>query len=546
MFQVSSYKSETVEAAQKMEMVLQYQADHTRLIRHLFQLFQDGETYGVGALRTLWRTKHQKRTIWRQQPNFGFFNIQLGGKKVKVRENRTVYEGNEIGAIDPYMFFPDPRVPMAEVNEKGEYVFWRTFQGKHLLKRQELEGGLNWVDWAGQLPGPTSGISTGEESARALISGGRANPGNWNAAESGHRTGGVEYAQVDQGSVDIIPAELGLSRSERPEKWIFTILNKKIVAQAAPLDLDHDRHPVVVSEPYTMGYGFGHPGIADYLGDTQDTVSWFINSHIQNVRTALNNMWLYDPSKVEEQDLKKPGPGKLIRLKRAAFGQDVRQAVQQLPVADVTRGHIQDLELFMRLGDALSAVTDNIRGLQDSGGRKTATEVRTSGEAAASRLAAHTRLISAQAGTDLTEMMSLNTQQMLSEAFYLSIVGRDGQQVPLRIDPEHVVGDFYYPVHDGTLPLDRVAMLDVWKELFLGIASDPELRQGYDMPKIFDFIAELGGARNLDSFKLNIQPNAAVAAQAQAGNVVPLGGPGASGQINAQPNPPAARAAGGP
>ena len=57
---------------------------------------------------------------------------------------------------------------------------------------------------------------------------------------------------------------------------------------------------------------------------------------------------------------------------------------------------------IMKLGDSLSSVNDNLRGVQASGGRKTATEVRTSGEAGASRLAAHSTLISAQAIVDLT------------------------------------------------------------------------------------------------------------------------------------------------
>ena len=38
----------------------------------------------------------------------------------------------------------------------------------------------------------------------------------------------------------------------------------------------------------------------------------------------------------------------------------------------------------MKLADMLSAVNDNLKGIQDSGGRKTATEVRTSNESGSS------------------------------------------------------------------------------------------------------------------------------------------------------------------
>lgn len=517
MFQVGSNKKETAMAAQMMEMVLQYQGDHTRLIKHLFQFLQDGETYGLGVLRTQWKKETALRTVWRQSPGF----LGIGSSSQKVREQRTVYEGNEVCSIDPFMFFPDPRVPIQLVNTKGEFVFWRSFDGKHMLLREESAGRLKWVNAAKLLQrsaSTTSGVGD-NNSNRHLASGGDPVAGMTDDAAKGNKN----VYQVDQGCVEIIPAELGLGASEKVEKWIFTILNKNQIVQAEQMDADHGKHPVVVSEPYTNGYGFGNMGMSDYLGPMQDTVSWFINSHIHNVRTAMNNMFVVDPSMVEIKDLKEPGDGKLIRLKRAAYGQDVRAAIQQLPVQDVTRGHVTDLQLFMKMGDMLSSVTDNIRGLQDSGGRKTATEVRTSGEAAASRLAAHARLVSAQSLTDLTEQQVLNTQQNLSDEFYITIVGQQGLDTPIRVSPEMLVGDFTYPIHDGTLPLDRVAMLDVWKEIFLAVAQDQELRSQYNVPKIFEFVAELGGARNIDQFKMSAASPEMIAQQTQAGNMVPVG-----------------------
>jgi hypothetical protein len=517
--------------------------------------------YGLGVLKCLWNVEQKMRTVYRNQPRYGFLNIPLGSERVKTREMRTTYEGNAIESVDPFMFFPDPKVPMTEVNRRGEFVFWRDYHGRHVLKRAEANGEIKYVDYAGPLPKPNASFA-GADSARDLISQGRAFPGQDSEAGRGYlgqTKNTVDYVQVDQGTIEIIPAELGLGSSEVPQKWIFTILNKKQIVQAEPFDSDHDMHPVTVAEPYSMGYGFGQPGMADYLGPIQDTSSWFINSHMYNVRTAINNMFVVDPSMVELQDLKDPGPGKMIRLKRAAYGQDVRTALQQLNVEDVTGQHIQDLQLFLRMGDELSAVNDNIRGIQAEGGRKTATEVRTAGEAAASRLAAHAKIISAQAIVDLTEMMSLNTQQFLEMEFFLRIVGQEGMADPIQIRPEMLVGDFHYPIHDGTLPLDRVALLDVWKELFLTVSQDEALRQQFDITKMFDWIAELGGAKNLESFKVTAQDDGQLQAGAQAGNQVPIGdliqqvqqrqgqagSSGPSPNINATPEDPSQRAAQG-
>jgi hypothetical protein len=104
---------------------------------------------------------------------------------------------------------------------------------------------------------------------------------------------------------------------------------------------------------------------------------------------------------------------------------------------------------------------------------------------------------------DLTEQMSLNIQQFQTEEFYLQIVGQEGLQTPLHIHPSSLVGDFYFPVSDGTLPIDKAALLDVWKEIMFGVARDPMLRAQYSLGKMFEWVAELGGARNISNFKLD-------------------------------------------
>jgi len=518
-FQVSTNQADYVNAAENMEIMIQYNADHIRLIRHLFQYFLDGEMYGLGVIRTLWKNELKFRTRVATAPIGGILMPNTPSAAGRVREKVKVFEGNDCRSVDPFMFFPDPRVPMVEVNKRGEFVFWRSFEGPHVLKKAEAEGLLMWVDAAKKtLPTGYNEQSGGGESARNLLSSGD--------AHAGMRTSGDErtpsYYQIDQGTVELVPVEWGLSDSTEVEKWLFTILNKDQIVQAEPLDLDHDMHPVAVIEPYSMGYGFGQISINDMLGPLQDTTSWFINAHMHNVRNTLYNEFIVNPAAVEMSDVLNPKPGKVIRLKPSAYGVDVRTVIQQLNTVDVTQGHVRDMEQFIRMSDALSAVNDNLRGINTSGGRKTATEVRTSGEAGGSRLAAHARLISAQGITDLTEQMSLNLQQNLSMDFYIQVVGAKGQLEPLKITPQAIVGDFYYPIHDGTLPIDKVALLDIWREILAGVAQDPQLRASYDIGKIFEFVAEMGGAKNITSFKLATPEQ--MQQQMQAGNAMPIPG----------------------
>ena len=515
-FQVNTYKPEDVLAAEAMEKVMQYNADHTRYVRALSNMIQDSQIYGVGITRSMWKTETAWRTNRVQTPQFSIFGREIGSTTEAEREQRTVYEGNMAYSQDPFMFFPDPRVPMTEVNRRGEYVFWRNFQGCHALLKEESEGTLKWVK---QTPRglPASGKYS---SVRNLMSGGSSQPG----MNEGRRfMGSGDYYQVDQGTVEIIPRQLGLGESMVPEKWLFTILNKKQIVQAEPFNADHDMHPVQVTEPYSLGYGFGNLGIVDYINPIQDLISWLFNSHLDNVRRVINDSMIVDPLAVEMQDLRQSGPGRIIRMKRSAANRDVRSAISQLQVSDVTGGHIADAQALLRIGQMLSAVTDNIMGMQDEGGRKTATEVRQSGQAAASRLANLAKVISSQSMVDTAEVWSLNIQQNISEEFAIQVLGKDGAE--LKITPDQLNGDFNFPIHDGTLPLDKVALMDVWKEVFAITLQDQQLRQTMDIPKMFEYIAELGGAQNIQSFKANVVPDEQVAQMAQDGNIVPLGAP---------------------
>ena len=523
-FTVTSYKSSTSMSSQNMETILQYQADHNRFIKHLFQFLSDSQVYGVGIFKVIWEVDKAKRTVVNSSNTSGeTLGVDLS-TKTKARVEKIVYEGNKISTIDPFMFRPDPRVPMCEVNKRGEYVFWGEYQGMHWLKTQAKQGIFKYVN---EINNDQSPHLAGIVSDRNLRAGGESNPSRTAGTGKG-------YKLVEQGTIEIIPKTLGLGKEDYPVKYLFTIVDRATIVQCEEFDTDHDMHPVAVTEPYTQGYGFGNCGMADYLEPIQNTLSWLVNSHMDNIKAALNNMWVVDPSRIEMQDLKKPGPGKLIRAKASAYGQDVRQSLTQLDVRDYTRQHMQDFESFMQMGNALTGVNDNLRGIQASGGRKTATEVRTAVEGGASRLAATAKLISAQAFTDLTEIASLNNQQFLSKEFLVNILGVDDAEEYENVSLESIIGDFNYPIHDGTLPIDKIAMVDVWKEIFIGIQQDEQLRSEYSMGRIFEHIAELGGVKNIENFKLNSQEQ--IEAKVSQGQLQPLANQSSpSGNINANP-----------
>lgn len=509
-FTVSANDPKFTQNAKNMENLLQYNAEHAKLVQNGIQFLYNGEIYGLAVLKTAFKTETQPRTSW--------ITDVMTGLPLRVREAQLVYQGNSAEVIDPFLFFPDPRVPMYRVNKEGEYVYWRSFVGKFIL--QKAGDTYAYLDDIGMMtPGDTGGSL-----ANIRANGDSLN----NQYDFKEIDKGSSFVQIDEGSVEIIPSQIGLDLGEgydndKPHKFIITLANKQQIIRFELYEPDHNMHPVVVCEPYAIGNGFGNMGISDYLSPFQESISWFLNSHIFNVKGVVNNSFLYDPSMIEEKDIKSDAPGKCIRIKPKAFGVEIQSYFKQIPVADTTSGHVADMQALMRLGNDLSAINDNVRGMQDSGGRKTATEIRATIEAVSSRLAFHAQYISASSFVDLGRQWCLNLQQYLSDDFQMAVLGEDGAVAPVNITPMNITGDFIFPVHDGSLPLDKVALFDIWQVALQFAAGNPQIAQTYDIPRIFEYVARLGGAENVAQFKIQPQPDAAVAQQAQQGNLVPVG-----------------------
>lgn len=508
-FMVGTYNSAMVESAKNMEKLLQYNAEHNRLIKEFTQWLYNGEIYGLGILKTGFVTESAPRSTWVADP--------LSGQLLRSRKATVVYQGNTVENIDPFMFFPDPRVPLLEVAQKGEFVYWRSFVGKFTL--QKSGDTYAYLDSIGKMPvGGDSGASL-----RNFRANGDSLSNQYNYSDIDD---GSPWVEIDEGTVELIPSEIGFSLgdgydNDKPHKFLVTVANLTQIIRFELYSPDHQQHPVVINEPLAIGNGFGNCGISDYLSPFQEAISWFLNSHIFNVKGVVNNSFLYDPSMIEEKDLRSDKAGKLIRMKPKAFGVEPTLYFKQLQISDVTSGHVADMQNLMRIGNDISAITDNMRGQQDSGGRKTATEIRATIEAASSRLAAHAQFISGASVIWLAKQWSLNLQQYLSEDFQIDVLGDEGAQNPITITPYNVAGDFYFPVHDGTLPLDKIALFDIWQQALQFVAGNPQLAQSYDVGKIFEFVAKLGGAENIDQFRLNHAPQEAIDAGVAAGNLIP-------------------------
>ena len=159
------------------------------------------------------------------------------------------------------------------------------------------------------------------------------------------------------------------------------------------------------------------------------------------------------------------------------------------------------------------------------GGRKTATEVRSSTTFGINRLKTQSEWFSATGFTPWSQRLVQNSQQYYTGQQMLRIVGdtaRFAGLQTLKVGPSDIQGFFDFVPIDGTLPVDRFAQVSMWANLLAQLRNFPQIAETYDMGRIFGWIAQLGGLRNIEQFRIQVQDDAALQQQAQAGNVVPI------------------------
>jgi len=182
----------------------------------------------------------------------------------------------------------------------------------------------------------------------------------------------------------------------------------------------------------------------------------------------------------------------------------------------------------------LPGTMDNIQGQTKPGGRKTATEMRQAAGFGSNRLKTNAEIMSASGWSKLAQVALQSTQQMYTKERFYRLVGALGERYT-QVGPEEIKGFYDYQPVDGTLPADRFAMMSMWKELFREVMQAPQIAGRYDLGRMFEYIAQLGGMRAISAFRLEVAPDAALAQQAQAGNVVPMQPQGGGGPPSGRP-----------
>ncbi len=503
-----------------VEAMMGYQVAVGRMLPQLYIWLLDVGKYGLAIAGSWW---DKERIVVNREVEQAdtFLGVDLGTTNTEMRRFiMDGYQGNRLYNVRPWDFLPDPRVTVQRMQE-GEFCGRYTQVGWNHIAKMAAQGKyFNVGVLRAMRRSSASSRDRGSENVSMPFG-----PGDGAGHLDIMDMNSVELLEM---YIELIPRDWRLGDSTYPEKWVFVIANDKVVIGAQPLGDYHNKFPFYVLEYEPDGHAMFKRSLLEIVGPMTDVITWLINTHFYNTRKSLNDMFVVDPTKVVMKDLKDPSPGKIIRLKEEMYGQDVRNAIWQFPVNNVTGQHLQDTQILSSLIQRVSGVNDSIMGLLDQGGRKTATEVRTSSTFGINRLKTVAEWFSATGFGDMAQILLQTTQQHYSGREKLRLAGdfflHPGAQRQLEVSPGDIQGFFDFSPVDGTLPVDRFAQVSMWGQLMQQMAQSPQVLAEYDLGRIFAWIAQLGGLKNIHRFKIEVQEPEQLLLDQQRGNVVPIGG----------------------
>jgi len=506
---------------QAIEALIGYQVEVGEMMGPYYLWLYDIGKYGLGIVGEYW----DKRKI-----HIGSL-VEFNGEIYQTTQELPGYTGNCIYNISPWDFLPDPRVAVKRFQD-GEFCAYRVRMGWNRVV-ERMDAGYYIREQVMLLKNKQPVDKARTDASQILY-----RPvfdkqlyGDRQDANAQHPAGIIAFEFY----ATIIPDEWGIGETKYPQKWCFTINDElDTILGATPLPNYHAKYPFTVGEMEVEGYGLYSRGVVEIMEPMQNTIDWLLNTHFYNVRASLNNQFIVDPSKLVVKDVQNSGPGFVWRLRPEAYGTDISKIFMQVPVQDVTRSNLADFQTMLGIGERTLGINDQIMGTLNTGNaRKTATEVRTTTGFGVNRQKTITEYVSSTALALHAQRLVQNSQQFYDSSAKLRRVGSlalEAGERFMNVSPDDIIGFYDYVPVDGTMPIDRMAQANLWKEIMGSLRMmPPQVAMQYDWARIFAWVANLAGLKNINQFKVQMVPDQMLQQQADQGNVIPIRPSGASG-----------------
>lgn len=529
LFTYEGVGDDDVVGAKLLTLLVRMHCMRNKIPLALHTMFGDSLSYGIGPVSPGWTRRRGSRIKEVTGSAFDIEGTEVAGESIKEYVKGIVFEGNDLENIDPYRYLPDPNVASHKIQD-GEYLgWWRQSDYMKLLNEESTDKGCFNVRYLKLLKNKLSFLS-GDPSDRNKKE-------NRPDLRSSTNTNKIDVIPM---YIDLIPSEWGLGKGEYPEKWWFEVAADSIVIRAEQMQQHHGMFPVAVACPDFDGYTATPISRLETLYGLQHTLDWLFNSHIANVRKAINDMIVYDPWMINTNDVKDPKAGKLIRTRRPSWGKGrVTDYISQLGITDITRSHLADSNYIAEWMQRLVAADDSMMGMTRTSGpdRLTGQEFQGTRGSALSRLQRLSMMISLQAMQDIGFFFASHAQQYITKETYVQVLGDlpeklaaeyAGGKTRIKVSPSDLYIEYDVIPRDGSIPGGNFS--DSWIQLFNIIGTDPELRQMFDVPRIFIHIARELGAKNVEDFrkaisltKPKVVPDEVIEKEVDKGNIIPTG-----------------------
>ncbi len=538
---------EDIKAAKMAEVKLEYDYQESDGPLAVYSLVQDADAYGEGTLYDTWDEQHGWTTT-PPDPMQVMIAQELGLPPPEPTEvYGVIKQFTNWQPIDPYSRWPDPRTTAGRL-QQAEFQGHRAWRSWHWLNEFSIENGGNHFNLDELKKQGSTGTQGGD--TRLSAREGTNSMSQFQLKDSSDENDKGFYA-IDNFQIRLVPEEWGLGDSTNAEIWWICMADERLIIRCHKSPYKHEQFTYAVGEVGYDVHQYGNPGIIENLDGLQRTIDWLANSRIENVRKFLNDMLLFAPELIEEDDVMNPGAARWLRTTAqgtlaAMQGLPLDNMIKQFQVQDLTGTHFEIVQFLQDMANKLGAANDNMQGaLNDD--KRTLGENNNANLAGSKRLMVTARILDAMVFKPLSLRAIQNAQQYTDIEQWVRVAGDYAEIDPenlgrIQMNRSSLTGNFDYVPMSALGNQDPARMLQVWQSLFQTAVETPALSTPdpldpsvLDIKSLFKMMARLGGAREVDTFfkqmpmmagpggaPPGILPDQQIDQGVQSGNLVPL------------------------
>lgn len=458
------------------------------------QAFRNGAKYNFAPIEIEWCKRIKYKPV-------------NGTQDKGTSLQQIVYEGNRIRSIDPYNLIYDPRVPIHQVHERGEFIGYveqmtrielKTFL--HSLGEERLKNDVKAYesgDWAVNYYTPQINRGVMLKNQNWLT--GAFNWTNWALGGAQDHIAYKNIYQVCTLYARLMPYEFGIfaPQDQTPDIWKLIAVNG-VMVYAQPMVNAHDLLPIIIAQPKVDNMDHQTKSQAENQMPFQDMVSALWNARLADARRRVMDRMIYNPLLIDPAHINSPNPAAKIPIRPTAYGRKLEEAIYQIPYhGENSVAFIQDANGVAQWGQRVDGRNNTSLG-QFQKGNKLQDEFTQTMENAG---------IQDRTQAIMWETYCMTPAKTILKSNYLQMTPAGDrynrkEQRTIQIDPialRKAASEF--EVGDGLLPAQRLVRSDVMQNFLSFAGTNPQLLAGYDVTEVVDYIMKVQGVDKMDKFK---------------------------------------------